>query len=30
MAPILMVPGTTEFWRVINGGADTILELQVV
>ena len=28
-ARIEMVPGAAEFWRVINAGADTILELQV-
>ncbi len=28
-ARIAMTPGATEFWRVINAGADTILNLQV-
>lgn len=29
MARISMAAGATEFWRVINAGADTILDLQV-
>ena len=28
-AVTLVAPGATEFWRVINAGADTILDLQV-
>ncbi len=28
-AKISVTPGATEFWRVINAGADTILNLQV-